>query len=437
MPFLSFIIPVFNGEKYIEECLQSILNQKYQDFEIVIVDDCSNDDTVKIIEKIAIKDTRIKLFTTLVNLGPGGARNLALEKAEGKYLFCIDSDDKLIKDSLPILFEEISQNDNLDMIFVKNKNIFGAVELEEDSISSEKTGVYSVDDFLQNFLDKSTLGFYIWQFVIKREIVSKNNIRFRKSKMGEDIDFIINSFRHSKLIALTNIHFYCYRTRISGSLSTATGHIEHWQDILKSVLELFNLYFSGMFSRNLQIWIFKNIKFLFNQFADILPAFTEQELLTAKDSFIILETYIKKIPKQIKLEGILSEIKDNSISLVMKNKTELNKKYFQKLSDSIGGKRLFIFPATNKSARLKCILLKRSFKISGFLDNDVKKQGLIFESTPIFKPELLRDCFQNNNIYVLINTATSRTAKIMEEQLCRLGLKKEINFRALIESEGL
>lgn len=90
---VSIITPTFNAEKYIRDTLQSVLNQSYQNWEMILVDDASTDQTVKIINDFAEKDVRFKLFKLSKNSGNGFARNVALEKATGKYIAFLDADD--------------------------------------------------------------------------------------------------------------------------------------------------------------------------------------------------------------------------------------------------------------------------------------------------------------------------------------------------------
>jgi glycosyltransferase involved in cell wall biosynthesis len=90
---VSIITPTYNVEKYIRETLQSVLNQSYQNWEMILADDASNDHTISIIEEFAAKDSRIKVFKLPENRGNGFARNAALEKASGKYIAYLDADD--------------------------------------------------------------------------------------------------------------------------------------------------------------------------------------------------------------------------------------------------------------------------------------------------------------------------------------------------------
>ena len=96
MPKVSVLIPAYNVEKYVEECLDSILNQTMQDFEIICVDDCSTDGTLRILREYEERDDRIHVYTHDVNKGQSAGRNLALSKASGMYVYMMDSDDKLV-----------------------------------------------------------------------------------------------------------------------------------------------------------------------------------------------------------------------------------------------------------------------------------------------------------------------------------------------------
>ncbi|OBX04310.1 glycosyl transferase family A [Gallibacterium genomosp. 3] len=99
-PLVSIITPVYNAELYIKDCIESIINQTYPHWELLLVDDCSQDGSINIIKSYILKDKRIKLFKNSKNLGPAGARNIALKNAHGKYITFLDSDDFILKDKI-------------------------------------------------------------------------------------------------------------------------------------------------------------------------------------------------------------------------------------------------------------------------------------------------------------------------------------------------
>jgi glycosyltransferase involved in cell wall biosynthesis len=104
-PFVSVLMTAFNREKYIEEAIKSVLNSSYINFELIIVDDCSKDNTISIIRSYEAKDTRIKVFTNDHNIGQFENRNLAVSYAGGKYIKFVDSDDYIFPDTLQIMVD--------------------------------------------------------------------------------------------------------------------------------------------------------------------------------------------------------------------------------------------------------------------------------------------------------------------------------------------
>ncbi len=116
MELVSIITPSFNSEKFIAETIRSVQNQTYQNWEMIIVDDCSSDETVSIVEYIANNDSRIKVYKLEKNSGTGIARNTALDKASGKYIAFLDADDLWKPEKLEIQINFL-KNNNLPFTF--------------------------------------------------------------------------------------------------------------------------------------------------------------------------------------------------------------------------------------------------------------------------------------------------------------------------------
>lgn len=119
---ISIIIPVYNVEQYLDKCLQSVINQTYQDIEIILVDDGSSDNSGILCDKWQEKDSRIKVIHKS-NGGVSNARNVAIEQANGEYLMFIDSDDIVSNDLCKVLFEML-KNDNADISICNATHIF-------------------------------------------------------------------------------------------------------------------------------------------------------------------------------------------------------------------------------------------------------------------------------------------------------------------------
>ena len=112
---ISIIIPVYNTEKYLKKCLDSIINQTLKSLEIICIDDCSTDNCLHILKEYQLKDNRIKIIEQKENKGQGVARNLGLNIAEGKYIMFLDPDDWLELNALEILYKK-SKETNADII---------------------------------------------------------------------------------------------------------------------------------------------------------------------------------------------------------------------------------------------------------------------------------------------------------------------------------
>lgn len=117
-PLVSIITPLYNSEKYIAETIESVLAQTYTNWEMIIVDDCSKDNGVRIVEEYQKKDKRIKLYKNEINKGGAGTRNVAIEKADGKYIAFLDSDDLWKKEKLE---KQTSFMESLDCSFSYTK----------------------------------------------------------------------------------------------------------------------------------------------------------------------------------------------------------------------------------------------------------------------------------------------------------------------------
>jgi Glycosyltransferases involved in cell wall biogenesis len=115
---ISVIVPVYEEEKYLGYCLDSIIGQTYGDIEIIIVDDASKDNSCDIIREYAKKDKRIRCFFNKANLGAGPTRNVGIENAKGDYIAFIDCDDWVDKDYLEIMFREVQKEPKLDLVLV-------------------------------------------------------------------------------------------------------------------------------------------------------------------------------------------------------------------------------------------------------------------------------------------------------------------------------
>lgn len=203
----SIVVPVYNAEKYIDRCVNSIINQTHKEIEIILVNDGSKDRSGEICDEYAQKDTRIKVIHK-PNGGVSSARNSGLKKAIGDYIIFVDSDDWIEKDMIARLDKILIEDKELDCIIYNLKNI-------------EKSDIRE-DELLNNiaYLIKTEKINPPWNKVYKREILNKNNIKFdKKVQIGEDLLFNIQYLKNTKKIYLLNDILYNYVTENGQSLT--------------------------------------------------------------------------------------------------------------------------------------------------------------------------------------------------------------------------
>ena len=213
---ISVIIPIYNSEEYLENCLDSILNQSYPNFELLLVDDGSTDKSPLILQSYAQKDSRIRVFSK-ENGGQGSARNLALKVAKGDYIMFVDSDDALHPDTLLSNYEILKHNPTIDCIqfpIYRNygsKDAFKAVGME---------ALYDKDsDFKKLLLDQSIISWIVCDKIIKREILK--DLYFPEDMVFEDNYFMLDLIERLNCVYISEKGMYYYYQR-ENSTTTST-----------------------------------------------------------------------------------------------------------------------------------------------------------------------------------------------------------------------
>ncbi len=246
MPKFSIIVPVYNVEKYLDECVQSIMGQDFSDWELILVDDGSPDNCPQMCDGWASADSRIKVIHKQ-NGGLSSARNAALNIADGDYLLFLDSDDYYNDTSaLSLLNEKITQK-NPDVI------MFGCTDynMHTGEIRVSRNG-YDID-FIENSAYNTALSHLLSNkiipggstiFAVSKFVIEKNNIRFKNGIQDEDYDYVLSVFTNSSSIAVINNPFYMYRKGRADSITGSSNikmiegiayTVEKWLPICKSL----------------------------------------------------------------------------------------------------------------------------------------------------------------------------------------------------------
>lgn len=192
MTDISIIVPIYNAEKYLSKCINSLINQTKKEIEIILINDGSTDRSEEIINNY--RDERIKYFKN-ENQGIGKTRNFGIEKATGKYLMFVDSDDYLKEDACEILFKK-AEKEKLDLV------ICNYYKVDEET---DKKEIIEIKEFKNTKLkDNKELLLNVnlapWNKLYKRDLIKKNKIKFVENLKYEDAPFVVETMDKAKRI---------------------------------------------------------------------------------------------------------------------------------------------------------------------------------------------------------------------------------------------
>ena len=221
MPFFSIIIPVYNSYKYLNKCISSILNQSFADFEIIIIDDESTDESKSLCLSFAKGDSRV-IFLEQNNSGPGSARNKGMSLANGDYIVFVDSDDYVEENYLKTLYDNLSDLPDVAFVGYIMENESGEVFRKQIPLLSNKPTL-NFEHLIFDLISNDNFG-YSWCKVVRKKFIQKNNICFNVQYfMHEDLVFICECLKHTKNIITINTCSYHYIKRSNSLCSTFHG----------------------------------------------------------------------------------------------------------------------------------------------------------------------------------------------------------------------
>jgi glycosyltransferase involved in cell wall biosynthesis len=274
-PKLSIIVPVFNVERYIEKCINSILNQSFKDFELILIDDGSIDKSGQICDRHAQNDRRVKVIHK-INEGPAVTRNIGLMIAKGEYIGFVDSDDWIDPNMYLLLYNSCIDNGS-------DISIIGLREVTENG------------DFLNQYVpNKMTFSeilkrAYPCNKIFKKELFVNNKLYFAEGKYYEDLELIPKLFIKSRKLTTVNQITYNYvkrkgsttasqdkrildnlwaYTQLKQFLIDENIYLEYHEEF-KNGVSFFKKYYFNILYEYPTIFIIKNSKVIINDFKHI------------------------------------------------------------------------------------------------------------------------------------------------------------------------
>ncbi len=263
---ISVIVPIYNVEDYLKEALNSLSNQTYKNFEVILVDDSSTDNSLKI-AKHFLNDSRFKLFVNKINSGLSFTRNVGIEQSRGKYLYFFDSDDRLPNNLFEYLVKELASVDLVSF----NSTFLANNVTEISSITYEQ--VFDREQAISLLLNHR-LETAPWSFIFRKSLLGKD-IRFPEGHNFEDISFtpkLLDRISKMKLVKF-NPGGYFYRRGRTGSITNSLSYRKKKQELIdKEILNKQKLNFLiARYNKDyVYSWYIKELCMMYDQYYDSL-----------------------------------------------------------------------------------------------------------------------------------------------------------------------
>ncbi len=232
---VSIIMPVYNAEMTLSATFDSIINQTYRDIEIIVVNDCSSDQSLEklfeITSRLDHRGYKLKIINHEKNRGVAAARNTALENVSGEYLYYLDADDRLEPNAIELLVSEAVAN-NADIV---GCNWFLSFQ-DNERIMNQKT-FNTPFDAIEKMM-YGVIRWNLWLFMVKRSLYDDTQIRFIEgANMGEDMMVMLKLFSKAKVVSYIDKPLYHYSRTNTGSI-TAQMSQKHISEVSQNVAEV-------------------------------------------------------------------------------------------------------------------------------------------------------------------------------------------------------
>lgn len=241
---ISVVVPVYNAEKIIERCVKSIVSNDFKDLEVILIDDCSKDNSLEVCKRLSDEYSNVRYLHNEMNQGVSYTRNRGIYEANGEYTMFVDSDDWIDNDYYSSFIKAVDKYPN-SMIICGYVNHDEKFNNRTDNViwNEDKTeNLYNIKEQLKNIYDKTLLQ-QLWNKVFVTKIIQNNNIRFDESiSIGEDLRFILEYIKVSKIndVVFINKPMYHYMRDQNESLMYKVG-LESVEEPLKNLKLLYEL----------------------------------------------------------------------------------------------------------------------------------------------------------------------------------------------------
>lgn len=282
---VSVIVPVYNLSQYVGSTLDSIINQDFKSFELIVIDDGSTDDSLEVINDKLSKSIITYKIIHQDNLGVSSARNRGIEEAQGEYLVFVDGDDYITGNHLSELYNGESDFSLIQLVKKDGENLSNPHHYSKTSISC--------DDFIRMELNME-IPFNFCQLMYKKSIIDDNNIRFNTDAIyGEDTEFALKALAFGDEITISNEITYYYVQRQDSAIRTSDFRRFEFVNILENLSEFYkklgkNDLSELIITSRIPKTIFGNMNYFFYNnydFDEVISKMKELDLLNKMSKF--------------------------------------------------------------------------------------------------------------------------------------------------------
>lgn len=304
-PLVSIIVPCYNVEKYVEECVNSVISQDYTNWECLLINDGSKDHTLDLIKNFETKDNRIRIFTQ-ENLGLSATRNKGIDYANGEFLFFLDSDDVLNNQAITTLVSSFQNNDIITGVIVTSAFSNEKKERISELLQPKEGTIVFVNNNFEVLIRTMETGLtpVAQNRLYRKDFIDKNKIRFKSGILHEDELWFFETMLLARNVKFIDHETYFYRTDNLDSITKNVGdrNLESYLQIMESIFEKYSQHSDFKVVAN---WYLVYIKKIFLDFAIRERSKLSDKMITR------LELALKKCYVSLGQEHILS--KNNAI----------------------------------------------------------------------------------------------------------------------------
>ena len=385
---ISVVVPVYNSELYLKQCIDSILRQSFTEFEFICVNDCSTDNSLKILREYSQRDKRLRILENKKNIGLALTRNRGMEESQGKYIYFLDSDDWIIPDALQIMWD-YAERHGTDVILFNSGVKAEGIGLGGTTVDWNMGDLYGIvmsgEDAFCNIMEKGMWSSAVWRQFWKKDFLTENNIMFENKRMAEDCIFTTIALLSANRVVFVDQQLHFYR-RHNDSLSFV-----HSTDMMRD--------YALNYMTMLRFWI----KNSFSQR-------TNMAIMTHMDNIAQKIRYMHVSYEDVYSNEMFESIVDRHLYRLIVNSNQgsflersLDKEFVDKLN---GYEDIYIYGSAEYAIEMYEQLIKWNMCIKGFVVTKYSKARQIHNRPVYTLDELCTD--KEKTIFVLGVTEKNR-----------------------------